>query len=698
MSTSRPTRNSEPAVFSIHGMALLVAACLIGGYLLVPRDRELMRRMITDGMTERAFHIMGVKNGSAAVLVERLIAGSTPDGAKQLVGDLKLLMPSISDPESVYRVICAKRQAFPAGVLQNLQDVLALRSLQLGNPKLAAKIYQDLASEGFLNWDQVRRAVAAARFTSQPERGIAFVTGHLERNHLDHSELPGDLRNALVDLNREINHGSQAFDLLAEEIKRHRDSPQLREIMDELAQVSIEANRFADAIPLIEGYLDLTAAGRMSWEELAKHRFEPRDSDKDFRKYAKLLGAYLEWHDRSAEAFDLYRKMALLGDSAALERCLTIYPWCSRENDLADLLACLHPILSRPDTGLLYARLEAQRAGFPAAEAILWDQLSARPGAADAWTELGHVFNEQGKFTEAIQAYERAFRLDPAGQTGAKISAAQLYVSLLRLDDGLKAYKSLPTAALTLKAAEDMATLAQTLSDGEAFELAQLQVLAKHRKPRAVDYLQVAGVWSSAGNLAKADEVMARGLEAYPDSDVLALARIDRLVEKRNLPGAFDLLAKVRKPGDFRYNNRLMTVALDLDRAGDALQLLRLTDPAAPDWQGKDRLVLADLYVQAGREDDAMRIYRAVPGGEAGQNRLQARKAFREGDFATAIGHQERYLALAEAPETTDWLFLGDLLKATGRLQDSERTYARLLAQLRARVATSELLALGLDE
>lgn len=683
----------EPRVFSTPGIALLVLASVLVGLALIPGDRELMRRLMVDGRVDRAFHVMGVKDGSAALLVERLTSSEHPLNGREFLEDLRLLMPATPDPEAVYRVICARKKNIAGGTLPYVQDMLALRALQLGEADAAARIYQDLAGEGFRTTAQLRRAVATARFVSNPGLGLAFVSGHLERNRLSYEQLPKDLRTTVIALNREINNGSQAFEFLAGEAERHRGGPEMSAIMAELAQVSLEADRFEDAIPIIEGYLELTEAWRMSWEELVQRRYEQRRSDADFKKYAKTLAAYLEWNSKSGDAFEILRKLALLGDMAALDRCVTISSWCSRERDLTGLMALLYPFAERPAYNVLYARLEAQRCQYAVAEKVIRDCLSASAGDAGLWAELGQVLNEKGQFAEAIPALERAFRIDPAGQVSAQLMAAKLYVSLLRLEEALGAYKAIPAAALTQEAGDEMAALAQALSDGEAFETAGFQVLARFRKKRAVDYLQAASVWAASGNLKRAEELLCRGQSAFPGSDVLTLARIDRRVEQRDLAGAYAMLEKAHKPGDFRYVSRLMTLALDLGKAGDALQVMALPDPLGAGWHPKDRLLLAQLYVKAGREDRAMQIFLDVPGGEAGRSGLLAQKAFREGEFEKAIEHQQRYLSLAETPEAADWLFLGDLFKATGRPGEAQRTYAQLLAQIRNRALRSDLLA-----
>ena len=690
------TGQPELKVFPAYGMTLLVIATIFTGYLLVPKDRELMRRMIVDGRPDRALDVMGVKNGSVSLLIDHLISTGNEDKGRELLNDLRLLMPAISDPESVYQDVCANKDKLPTGVMPYVQDLLALRSLQIGATKLAEKIYRDLATGGFRNYAQLRRAVATARFTSNPQLGKSFVSGYLARNQVTWDQLPEDLRKTLIVLNRELNQGDQAFDLLTNELERSRGRPELSRIMAELAQVSLEADRFEDAVPLIEGYVEMTEAGRLTWADLLKGWREPRKSDPDFTKYAKLLAAYLEWNGRSSEAFELYRKLSLLGDVPSLDRCVTIYPWCSRENELTELLELLYPVAGRPDLGLLYAKLRAQRSEFDVAEEVLRELIRTGQSNAKLWGELGQVLNQEGRFTEAIEAYEHAYQLDPAGQIGSKIAAAQLYVSLLRFDEGLKSYQSLPVEALDGEIGEAMLTLAQALNNGEAFEFAQLKILAKFRKTRAVDFLHVAAIWKSAGNLERAGIVLDQGLKAFPNSDVLRLAQIDQSIERRDLTGAFEKLSKANHFGDFRYTSRLMSLALDLGRAEDALHVIPLSDPAARDWQDRDRLLLAELYVKAGREQEALTIFQDVPIGESGQQRLLARRAFRNGEFEKAIDHQKHYLSLAESPDPSDWIFLGDLLKALGRTSESERTYAQLLNLLREGVVRSDPLAIDL--
>ncbi len=668
-------------------VAILVVLSLVLAWQLVPREHEVVGRLVADGQYERALELFGAEDGTTTTLIRDLIDENQADLNPRLIKSLQTLMAFSEEPGEVYELINEYRSDIPETVASNFLESLAIRSMQLGAPELASRIYQDLSRNQVLDEPQLRSAVTAARHSSNPLLGLNLLSDHLRKLQIPASHFPEDLRRMMITLSREVNQGERAFELLVEELRQSNESGARSRLMEELAQVSVEANRFEEGIPIIKRYVETTQAGQMDWDALVARK-GPHPSDPEFMKYASMLATVCEWHNDADQAFDIYRKLALLGDLHALDRCVTIYPWALRQNDLADLLFRLYPIRERSGYSLLIARLQAQRGHFDSAEKILRELIqSGEAQEADLWAELGHVMNELDEFEQAIGAYRKAVDLDSATHGALSVKVAQLHISLGNHAEALRCYGNIPLELHSNKSAEDYSVLAESMLDGAQYERIARWGM-KDRPARSQDFAQLADVWRKSGAEQRAREVLEEGLRVLPESDILRLALVDHDIQREAFEPAYLSLQKVFRLGDFRYTSRLLELAQQLQCFGEAIAMLKLEDPLATDWPDQERLYLADLYEDAGEPLTALQIFSDVPGGELGALRIRAEQAFLAGDVQLAWTLQQQYLEMPQPFDPDAWLFMGDLHEAVGRYKESEQAYHVALQGLKRRVAS----------
>ena len=362
---------------------ILLLALGLAGYL-IPRQSELVNRLVQDGRHERALALVGegvlpggdaLVDPSPATLVEVLIDSIDHDFDEASRERIDALVRITDDPAGVYKVLNDRRRVIPQEMLPELLDHLAVRAVQAGDPALAVSLYADLEKLSPLNLDQTRASIAASRYAGQPRVALDTVSHYLAANQMPFTQLPDDLRKLTIGLHRELNEGSVAFDLLSEEFKATLDPAERHELVELITTVAAQSARLTDSLPLLEDFLANTDAGKRDWRDLLT-RTESADDDADFLQFGKMLAQNLEWNNRSSEAFDLNRKLAVMGDVDALDRCVTIYPWVDRQGDATDLLEALVPVVARDRYTLLLARLQAERGKFNEAEAIYREALA----------------------------------------------------------------------------------------------------------------------------------------------------------------------------------------------------------------------------------------------------------------------------------------------------------------------------------
>ncbi|MCB1088781.1 MAG: tetratricopeptide repeat protein, partial [Verrucomicrobiae bacterium] len=471
----------------------LLAVSLGSAGLLIPRQSELVKRLVEDGRHDRALALVGesMNSGGAtngaptsvdptpANLVKVLLDSADHDFDEAGRARIDALVRITDDPKGVLDVLLERRRLIPKELLPDLLDHLAVRAVHANDPALAVSIYGELEQLSPLDLDQTVRHVAACRFSGNPRAALETISRYLQTNRLPFTQLPEDLRKTTVSLHRELNEGSQAFDLLSAEFKATLDPTERHELVDLLTTVAAQSDRLEDSLPILQDYLANTDAGKHEWRELL-HRKAPHPSDADFMRFGKLLAQHLEWNNQTSEAFDLYRKLAAMGDLESLDRCITVYPWVDRQEDITDLLETQVPVTDRETYTLLLARLQSERGQFAEAERTYRSELASTHAKDPAvWAEFGGILDAQDRFDEALEAYRNALDLDPERHE-VRVKLARLHVTLGNHAAALLAYRKLPAESHDRKTREDYAMIAKSLDSPRDFiHAVQLKIEAE---------------------------------------------------------------------------------------------------------------------------------------------------------------------------------------------------------------------------
>jgi tetratricopeptide (TPR) repeat protein len=671
--------------------ALLTLALGSAG-LLIPRQSELVKRLVEDGRHDRALALVGESvNGTdtalaaptASNLVQVLLDSADHDFDEAARLRVDALVRITDDPAGVRKVLLDRRRILPHGLLPTLLDHLAVRAVHAGDPALAVSIYDDLQTLQPLTLEQTEKRVAACRFSGDPRAALESVSRYLEANRLPFTQLPEELRMTTIALHRELNEGGKAFDLLSDEFKATLDPTQRHELVELITTVAAQSNRLSDSLPILQDYLANSLAGASGWRELLT-RTSADPADDDFRRFGGLLAQHLEWNNQTSEAFDLYRKLAAMGDLVSLDRCVTIYPWVDRQEDLTDLLEAMVPVAERETYTLLLGRLQAERGKFAEAEKIYRTELAGTHAAdASVWSELGGILNAQDRFDEALETYLTALKLDPE-RHDIRIRLARLHVTLGNHSAALLAYRELPDDAHDRKTREDYGMIAKSLDLPRDFIRAIQLKIAAEPKSEPGHYLDLADAWDSLAEPASVETALQDGLKQFPGSAPLLLRLSDHLFMQGERERVFDLLVKSDRITDKRFASRILSVGYELGRFEETL---RLVAKLPEEWSPSERLDLASLHEETGDIEGALSQYRLAPGAEVEVARIEAELSFLRGDIEGAARLQARYLELTEEPDFEGWTFMGDLQRALGKTAEADASYQKALEHLKIQLA-----------
>lgn len=693
-----PSRHRGNGLLSMPWLfALLILALGLAG-VLIPRQSELVKRLMADGRHDRALAIVGegmiaavdpitgepvALEASPANLVRVLLDSIDHDFDETSRVRIDALVAMTDDPGGVLEVLNERRRVIPGPLMVQLLDHLATRAVQTGDPRLAVSIFHQLEELTPLTLEQTRDLVAACRYAGDPRSALDAISRHLHQTQSPFTQLPDDLRSLTIALHRELNEGGRAFDLLSEEFKATLDPAQRESLVELITTVAAQSERLADSLPILKEYVADTAAGKLGWRELG-NREDPADEDHDFQKFAPLLAQHLEWSHRTSEAFDLYRKLAILGDIEALDRCVTIYPWVDRQEDLTELLEATVPVVQRERYTLLLGRLQAERGHFAEAEAIYREELAGKhAGDPGVWFEFGAILDAQERFDECLSAYQAALELDDARHE-VRVKLARLHVILGNYPAALLAYRKLPAEAHDRKTREDYSMIARSLDAPRDFiEAVRLKIDAEP-VVEADTYLDMADAWESLADYESVEKTLREGMTRHPESTTLRLTLADFFSKQGRNSDAFELLAEQAKPGDKRFASRLLSLGYETERFEETLRLVTASDLH---WSPTERLDLASLYEETGDTATALAHYRETEGGEASAARLEAEIAFARGDIDGALRRHRQFLDLLTEPDYEAWTFYGDLQRAAGHSSEAEEAYRTALEQLKLQIS-----------
>ena len=696
LSSNSSTDSRGTPILGIGQVLVVVLAAIALAFLLIPKETELVERLVEDGQHDRAKQLIiaptdatpeGIETEGAEVahaeeLIKALLGGNNDPIDDKGAQRIATLIEIAESPRAVHQLIERESARFsPEGVVACL-DALATRAIQTADSPFAVELYAKRWQIEAPDAEKLTDIVAAHRYAGDPQGALDAISLYLQEHGQPFSRLPQELRMTTVALHREINQGSKAFDLLSEEYQSSLDAETRRHLIDLMTITAVQSERISDCLPAVEAHVDALQPSKQTWLQLVTATTTKDHAS--FLKYGMILAHHREWSGDNQGAFDLYLKLAALGDVDALDRCVVIYPWIDAQDQATEILNTLAPIAERPRYTLLTARLEADRGHVTRGIELIKPLVSEKIDPV-FWNEYAQMLDEAGRLDDAIDAYQRAAELDPANSTAQKLSA-RLLIARGDFDTALATLLELPSAAHDKKSLEEFAMLASALGDEKAEERALLlRVDRNSDHPDAGAYEDLSDFYKNRNQIDTAINVVRSAIEVLPNDRNLVIVLADRLIEAGRKTEAWQLLNQHRSSRDPRFAGRLLELGTTIDPTLSRPVLTEIAN-SRTQWPPAQRLELAALHEANGQIDTALDLYRSALAGAGDVARIEAEIAFAAGDVIRAVELQRRYLETASEPDYEGWMFLGDLHQAADNAIAARNSYQQALQILRGRV------------
>lgn len=541
-------------------LALLLAACGLGVWSLVPGDAELVENLLRDrsagearrawkkiSATQRAAHpahyrLLDVQidrlehplNSPAAVarfwtVAARAWRESPFDRA--LFRELARVIPSLADPAAAWSEVAADFARAPEDQRAALRQGLVKAALAANQPAAAAGIF----AATHVAPRPAAEALELARLWQLAGRPADALAA------LGDAPDPAFLapRTALL---RALNRNRDALALLR---TRAATAPADAALIAELASVALAAGEPAAATPEVARYVashpaDLAGHRRLRDLYLAAGR--PADALASAQTAAALgsrapadlrdLARIYEFTTQPALAFDTWLELALTPAPSlpaspsdphlALDRLVALNPGLYRDDDLARALTRLVPVPGRPDHTLRLARLDVSLGRFDESRTAFERYLAEAPRDVDALIDFAHLHRELYRFADAETVLRRAAALRPADAL-IRREIAESLVAQNRHLDALSLYRELAGEAPTEEVLGPYIRLAESLGRYDDFTRGLHRRIDASPVPAARDFVLLAYGYELADDPVRREAALADGLRRTTQSDDLRL-------------------------------------------------------------------------------------------------------------------------------------------------------------------------------
>ena len=734
MNVSPPNKatysRKKGAILSPIKAGMVVVGCLAAALLLVPRERELIERLLEDGDTLRALEVVQQQDDNAelekelAEKVETLPVGQQvyildAEPIDALNDSLAALIsgadrsPGISPLTRALAAI----QALPAEDLARAAAVvsegdsgylpskarieiyraLGLRAVAEDNASLATGIYASFRGSGTLAPPAMLvEMMDAAGYAGAPETAVSIAEDYANESGTSLADLPEPARTKCIAMLRATNRPSEALDILIAGLEDQSTSE--GGIREDLLETAVEtaghADRITDMVPHLAAFVQRLPESQLTWDEtVQRHDNGELRLSETYRRYSSMLARYSEWTNRFSLAFDHYLRLAVADDRKAFDRAAELYDDLNRQHEFMLLLQRVVPIEGEKKYTRLLAQLLGDSGDYPEAKRWYRSWLAEHQNDIKAWLELGALLEEEADLDGALATFQEAAKLmedsPESQQLPLKKRIASLQIGLRNFKEPFAFYDSLEDDEHDAVTLENYALLAEGLASYEAYNRALFLRHKRLRKPKTNDFVELARSFAMLNDHVNRIRVLATGLKTLPQSTLLHIELAYSLRGTGRDAEAYELLAKPMLRTSMQAMSILIQTANSLGNYGQAVGFLGrgIEDEFA--FSPDVRLDLGHLYEGVGRLSAAEKLYASVPASPHTWP-LLASARFKRGDYASAENYQKKHLAALSVPDPKGWMFLGDIYRFQGKKSQAESAYRKSLYLMESKLRATQ--------
>ena len=686
-----------PRVLPISALLATLVASLGLSYWLVPDQREMVERLMMDQQYGRIAEVLRSLGGDGNDLALQEIK---PEQLNQLTGLMRLtpreqiniiFSPTRSlaynrflhtlvlaavryvdviPPDKAWDIMAPQLDRLSPAQAEDLAGLLSRNAMSLSQPQLAARILQRATELPGSHADTAKQMALAYRWSAQPEVGARHLRRWLTQRH--GSAEFSELSSLCATLALEGGQPGLALDVSLEEMKTlGADGVPTTSQLERALGYALQSTRTVDLIPWLQRYVGAQTETTLSIAALNQQFAAKSPHLADYRRWATLLAQYSDWNSRFDAGFDVHLRLAAIGERSSLDRCLQLYDFLGRSEEMAELLEVLGPVEDHPNLLIQHATLLAGLGRDKDARPIYEQWLKQRPDDRNAAFDYASLLQDMGDEDEALKAFESVNKHHPADVPAIK-KLAEHYIRAERYADALKLYTTLKKDGHDHYTLENYAMLAESLDQHE--QLLTAQILAAEQLRSVEAYLDIA---DSAGYLKDHEAALkelGEGLKLYTNSAALRIALGSLHLKDEAFDQAFAVLMH---PSTRQHPS---AVAMLLRHATDFLQQPQLLAFLGPDVEERlplsvqTRLDLAVLCHTCGEVQRGEKLLASVPVKPAHLAML-AEARFNMGAVEDAAVFLSQHLNDNPRAKADEWVFLGDIYELVGRDEDAKRAY-----------------------
>ena len=620
-------------------------------------------------------------------------------------------------PDEGFSLVKLRADEIPDVTERRFYKVLAHNALGAENPALAAEILLEACKLPGVDWETARDAVQAARWAAQPERAVEaldlFAAQFLPDSRPPSASTPAAVGSAKAsaaapapvragppeeytwlryDVLLEVGRPAEAFSVARRWLESLGESePIPEEEFEKIVRAGYQGDRAPELLPIFRRFLHDQHLTTATWEEVrdaakrheGDHAAALRELDltpANFER-SKLFAQMCEWYDAFDEGFDMYRKLAVLGDEEALDRCVDLYISLQRGEELAELMLETGPVSGNTDHSLILAQILGNAVRYDEAEAIYHDWLDKHTADLPAALELGALQEEMGNIDAAIDTYRAIAMADAAlGEVGtAKLRLANVLIGEGRHREAFEIYRALPPGQHAGESLEAYALLAESLGeDADLNRALRLQIESKEvPEPKLI--LDYSATFVTLGEPEAALDAIREAVERWPDSHTLRIAYATELREFGRIDEAFEVFNARTVASSVEAAALFCEIAAETELYAEAMPVVRQSVTQPMRLPAAARIALGQILEYNGEFDEAERLYDSV-GDDQMTRGLLARVKFKQLDLAAALDLQKRHLAQTAGSDPDEWVFLGEIYDALGEPEKAQAAFQESLS------------------
>jgi len=715
MPNSASVHDGPPSrIIGIWTLALIIGVSLFASYLLVPDQSELVERLMKDQQYQRIREMLqssvddkdGINVRSLQDLEPEALASLshllrlTPKEQVQTIFSASRPLPydrfvhavtlsairyvDVITPEQAWLTIASQAGRIPPRYFAEIASMLSRNALAQSEPKLASTILARASSMPDATIATVRDMAQAFCWSGEPGKGALLMHGWIKQQaegKLSVDEL-AELRQTGSRIAMEGGNPSLALDFELEALTARGDGGKISKgEMEKVMIFSTQSTRTQAVVPWLKRYVESLPEHQVPWRELEDFQSKQAASAAEYRRWTQLLAQYSDWSSQFDPAFDAHFRLAALGDTASMNRCLALADFLGRNEEMAELMQHSDLVSRRPELTVKLGSMLADLGREKEALQLFRRWTAAHPEDADAAHDLACLLEDSGDEAGALASFEQLIAKHPEHIPSIK-KLAEARIRTGQYVEALHLYITLPEEAHDHNTLENYALLAESLDKHEELFKA-LTLRTRHNDLATVEpYLQIAETAAYLNTSRPAIKVMEEGLKRFPESPALRVALATVWLRDLNeIDACYAILRHPVVKQSFEGVSMLLEISSMVPDRNDLLSFLGTDIENQFTLSPQARLDLASLCHACGQAERGERLFASVP-EDRGHLLLLAESRGEMNYLDEAIRLMLKHVTNNPKVSSDDWLFLGELYENTGRSDDAERAYEHSLGLL----------------